>query len=326
MEMEYRVYSKLYPRKLRESYFRILGYTNLKVQPDKFIGFVFLMGLGFGLLFAFNTAIFIKLPVVVLWLIGFLTFETCTYVWLMLKIDAKAKAIEKVLPDVLQLMSSNLKAGLTIDAALMQAARPEFGLFQFELNRVGQEITIGKEVGSALLDMTTRIASEKLKKSMLLIVQGLKAGGKLSELLDQTARNLRNKESLDEKIRSNVMSYVIFIFASVSFGTPLLFGLSSFLIEILKKIIAQVEIPDSATANVPINITPVSIDPHFIVVYSIVSIMMSSIMGSLVMGLIMKGKEKYGFRYIPILLLVTISIFFLIRKGLDLMLGGLFTF
>jgi len=61
-------------------------------------------------------------------------------------------------------------------------------------------------------------------------------------------------------------------------------------------------------------------------VYSIVSIMMSSIMGSLVMGLIMKGKEKYGFRYIPILLLVTISIFFLIRKGLDLMLGGLFTF
>lgn len=324
--LEYRHYSRLYPRKLRESYLKLLSYAGYAVQPDRFIGFVLFIGLGIGFLFAFNAGIFIDLPLYLLWFIGFFAFEIIIYVWLMLKIDAKAKAVEKVLPDALQLMSSNLKAGLTVDRALLNAARPEFGQFQQEIYRVGQEITIGRDVSEALIEMTGRIDSDKLKKTMLLIAEGLRAGGKLSELLDETARNLRNKEILEDRIKSNVLSYVIFIFASISFGTPLLFGLSSFLIEVLKKILGQIQIPDAETTNFPIAITPVAISPQFVITYSIISIITSCIMGSMIIGLIMKGREKYGFKYAPILIGLTLAIFFLVRQGLQVLLGGLFTF
>ena len=50
----------------------------------------------------------------------------------------------------------------------------------------------------------------------------------------------------------------------------------------------------------------------------------TSIMGSLIIGLISRGKEKEGFKYIPILIVVTISLFFIVRFLIRNLLAGLF--
>jgi Flp pilus assembly protein TadB len=154
-----------------------------------------------------------------------------------IKVDSKAKQVEQVLPDALQIMSANLKAGLTVDQALLASAKPEFGIFEKEMNRIGKEITTGKEIEFALQDSTKRIRSEKYKKTVDLIVSGLRSGGRLSELLSQTSDNLRKQGLIDEKIRSSVMMYSIFIFTAIAFGAPVLFGLSSFLVKVLGLII-----------------------------------------------------------------------------------------
>jgi archaeal flagellar protein FlaJ len=322
----YRLYSKLYPKKLREKYSTLLAYSGINIQPDRFMGFIVLMGLGIGLLAAFNLGRFIEIPFIVLFIAGFFLIESVVYIWFVLRIDKKAKSVEAILPDALQLMSSNLKAGLTIDKALMLSARPEFGVFEDEIGRVGKKITIGMPVEDALMEMNKRILSQKLKDSLTLITTGLKSGGELSELLDQTAKNLRDKELIEEKIKSNVMSYVIFIFAAIGIGTPLLFGLSSFLIDVLKSILGAIELPDSSTVNFPINISPVSINPGFIVMYSLVSLAVISTMGALTMGMISRGKKKYGIKYIPMLIAVTYGIFLISRLALSKTLGSLFTF
>jgi MFS-type transporter involved in bile tolerance (Atg22 family) len=47
--------------------------------------------------------------------------------------------------------------------------------------------------------------------------------------------------------------------------------------------------------------------------YSILSLTVTSIFGGILIGLIQEGEEKAGLRYIPLLLLFSLSIFFLAR-------------
>lgn len=322
----YRFFSKFYPKKLRENYIAMLKYSKVKTQPDRFVGFIMISGIGLGLVAAFQLSPIIKIPFWITWLAGFMTFESMIYMWIFLQVTRKAYEVEKFLPDVLQLMASNLRAGLTVDNALMLSARPEFGVLGGEIERVGKEVTIGKTVEDSLVSMLDRVKSDKLEKSLLLIVAGLKSGGELSDLLENTARNLRDEDLTDQKIRSSVMSYVIFVVAAVGFGAPVLYGLSSFLIEVLKKVFAQIRIPQTTAIDIPLKITQITIEPRFVIMYAVTSLITTSILSSLVVGAITKGRSRDGLKYAPFIILATLAMFFLSRKAISYILGGLFNF
>lgn len=324
----YRLLSRFYPKNVRESYINLLRYIGIKVNADTYVGFTVFIGLLLGIAAAFITnTYFDKVHVLLLWLGYFILIETLIYVPIMLKVDSNAKKVEQVLPDALQLMSSNLKSGLTIDQALLASARPEFGIFEKEINTIGKEIAIGKPTERALMDSTTRISSEKYKKTMELIASGLRSGGELAKLLDQTSFNLKHQKLVDEKVRSNVMMYVIFIFAAVAIGAPVLYGLSSFLVEVLTQIFGSVDIPENLPTqglSLPvISLGNIGITKEFIMTYIITSLVISSVMGGLIVGLIAKGKEKYGFRYVPILIVASITVFIVVRLIIRSLLGDL---
>ena len=77
------------------------------------------------------------------------------------------------MPDALHLISSNLRSGLTIDQALILSARPEFGPLQKEIYKVGKDITLGVPIEKALTEFGSKIKSEKLQKTIQLIITGL---------------------------------------------------------------------------------------------------------------------------------------------------------
>ena len=58
--------------------------------------------------------------------------------------------------------------------------------------------------------------------------------------------------------------YVIFIFSAAAVITPFLFGLSSFLIDILKNSLSQIEIPAAASTALPIKIAKINISAEFL--------------------------------------------------------------
>lgn len=122
------------------------------------------------------------------------------------------------------------------------------------------------------------------------------------------------------------MMYVIFIFAAVGFGAPLLYGLSSFLVEVLTNVLATVDIPRATTMNLPIKFSQISISVKFVINYIITSLIATSILGALIIGLISKGEEKKGVKLIPILIILTLGIFFLVRFVISTFFGGLFNF
>lgn len=321
----YKLLSKLIPKKFREDYTELLKYSNIKINPDSFLGFILFFGFGLSLAIAFYPSAKYNFNYLLAVFTIFIIIEVFIFTWLSLKADKKSRFVENVLPDFLQLMSSNLRAGMTTDKALLLSAREEFGPFQEEINRLGKEISTGKDIDRALLDLSKRIKSDKLEKTVLLLINGIRSGGELAELLDQTASNLRNQKVVEEKIRTNVLMYVIFIFTAIAFGAPLLFGLSTYLVEVLTKNLASVEIPQElATSQLPFAITKVSISVDFIIRYSVVSLIITSILGSIMIGLISKGKGKYGAKFIPVIVTITLLLFFLIRKAAALLLGNVF--
>lgn len=323
--MVYRLISKLYPRGFFGKYKRLLDYANIKSEPSRFLGFIMLTGFLAGWAVAFPAAKLFAWNLWITFIISFASFEIFVYTWLALSVESKAKFMEKVLPDALQLMSSNLRAGMTPERALLLAARPEFGPLTEEINRAGKEVAVGKGVDEALLDITKRVKSDKIEKMMALIVSGLRSGGELALLLDHTARNLREQDFVDQKIRSSVRMYVIFIFSAVGFGAPILYALSSFLVEVLSTVLGKIDLPKTSTMALPINIVQVSVGPEFVMKYVILAICITSILGSMAIGLISKGEEKQGLKYAPILIAFALSLFFLVRWAISGMMAGLFS-
>lgn len=317
------IITRLFPRKLTEHIEKLIVYSRVKVDKEKIIGLLFTISLIAALLFSVLISIIFNKNIIFVFILSFFVLLVGIYFTFFLKADANARFAESILPDVLHLMSSNLRAGLTMDKALILSSRPEFGILGDEINRVGKKLALGEDVGKALMEMGDDIKSEQLRKTLQIISSGLRSGGELIELLDQISKNLRQKMLLDEKIRTNILMYVIFIFVAISFGAPILFGFSSFLINVLEKNIALIELPPETTF-IPVSFSKVAVSSGFIKKFSLSTLITTAILGSLVLGLIGRGNEKFGVKYIPILVILTISVFYLARFLASSILGGLF--
>ncbi|MEK6861211.1 MAG: type II secretion system F family protein [Nanoarchaeota archaeon] len=194
----YRIITRLYPSKLRNNLYNLVMFNNITVDFEKYTTFIIIISVVLGMLIGLLLRIFLEFPVILLMLGSIILVHSSIIAYLVLSADSRARFVEDLLPDALQLMASNLRAGMTIDRALLLAARPEFGQFQEEINRLGKEIATGKEFESALMDLGKRYRSEKLQKTVQLIVSGVASGGSIADLLEQTAGNLRQQRLTEQ--------------------------------------------------------------------------------------------------------------------------------
>jgi archaeal flagellar protein FlaJ len=316
---------RLLPKKMRQQFSELVNYSTIQSEPDDFLGFIIV----FGLIFACVVAYIVSLLELAHPLIGFIgsfiAIELIFYLFVSFSVDSKTRTVEEVLPDALQLMSSNIRAGLTTDKALLLAARPEFGPLSEELRRVGRETMTGRNFAFALSKTTKRIKSESLNRTIDLIVNSMKSGGKLADLLDQTANDLRDQEMVKKEISASVLMYVIFIFVAIAFGAPLLFAMSSFLVKMLTQNMAIISkgMPVGEMAGAPISLTQTSLNPEFVSMFALISLSVSSMFGSIIMGLILKGDNKSGLKYLPLLLLVSIGLFLVGSYAMNAVFGGM---
>ncbi len=254
--------------------------------------------------------------------IGFVVIFSSLKFMESLKKSARIKKIEDVFPDFLSLVSSNLRAGMTVDRAMLLSSRPEFSPLDSEIMQAGKDISTGKPVDAALKAMSKRIGSEKINKTLLIILSGIRAGGDLAILLEETSRNMRQREFVEKKAASQVLMYVIFIFLAVSVFAPGLFSLSGVLVETMTELMADVSM-DSMPQNIPISFSAISLSVTFIFYFSLCFIIVMDVMAALVLGLVSKGDEKEGLRFLPIMLILSLGIFFALGKILSGIMSGL---
>lgn len=301
---------------------KYLDYAGFTISPQKFIANTFVYGVIFGLVIGITLYLF-KLSlslILILSIVSFLLVQIVSCGLLVVISDKRKNFVEEVLPDMLQLMSANIRSGLTPDKALAFSARPEFGPLEIEMKNVVKKTVSGMTLEESLMGMTKKIKSKLLERSIGLINEGIKRGGELASLLEQTAENLRHTKSLAKEVSSIVLMYVIFIFFAIAIGAPLLYAISTYLVGTMGKLgsIAEIgEVPLPKQTGIPvIRIGQSEISMSFLTNYSLFALVITSIFGALIIGLVREGSEGAGLKFIPIMLALSIGIFFLIKMSI----------
>jgi len=251
-------------------------------------------------------------------LVIFVIIELYFYVKERLKQRTRITKMEDVFPDFIELMASNLRAGMTIDRALLLSSRKEFDPLDKEILLLGKDIVTGQEITKALLAMTSRINSEKILKTVRIIISGIRSGGNLAVLLEETAVNMRERNFVEKKAASNVLMYLIFILFAVGIGAPSLFALSSVLVQVLTSILGNIpDIGAGATGlTLPFTLSTINISVTFIIYFSLAFLITIDILASLLLGLVNQGDEKMGLKYVIPLVATSLTVFFIVRLSI----------
>jgi len=118
-------------------------------------------------------------------------------VYLHRKIDERKSEVEKSLPDVLDLITVSMEAGMGFDGAIMKVAEKVKGVLAAEFLVVLQECKMGKSRREALKDMAGRNQSDDLSTFIGSVVMadqlGISIGNVLRLQSDQVRRKRRQR-------------------------------------------------------------------------------------------------------------------------------------
>ncbi len=146
----------------------------------------------FGLFSLMNTGFFIRLE---MGIIGFLIGYILPNYWLKAKAKRRQKEIEKTLPDVLDLLTVSVEAGLGFDAALFKVVEKQKGVLAEEFLRVLQEIKMGRPRRETLRDLARRNKpAEDLSNVVASLVQADQLGISIGGVLRNQAIQIRQKQ------------------------------------------------------------------------------------------------------------------------------------
>lgn len=286
----------------------------------------YIIAASFAFICGIMTMIFSRsiLSSIIVLFVGLVVAVVFFYLSKELQKSVKIEKMEDVFPDFIELMASNLRAGMTVDKALLLSSRKEFAPLDKEILALGKDIVTGKEISKALREMADRIGSEKISKTIDLINSGMKAGGNLSVLLEETAVNMREKMFIEKKASSNVLMYVIFIFFASAVGAPMLFALSNVLVDVMSTILSGLPETSDVSSSLPITFGKIAISSNFAMIYSVIFLIISNILAALILGITNKGTEKEGIKYLAPMIIISLMVFFVIRMGLGSYFKGLF--
>jgi len=274
---------------------------------------------------AIDNKIVVLLTIFIFWVIIqiLILFTMIIYLFLSLNLTIykRTKEIEKILPDYLQIVSSNLKGGLSFEKSLWAAIKPEFGVISKEITMVYKKVMTGNDLTDALEEFTEKYDSPVLRRSFDLIVGEVESGGQIANIVDRVIENIRKTKALKEEMSASTVTYMIFIGAIVIVIAPALFGLSYYLLNVMIGFSGQLSNMNSA--NMPISFSADSIHPEDFKTFSIIAILIVSFFASLIMSLIEKGDIKGGVKYIPAFMISSLIFYFIFLAAFGFFFGGI---
>lgn len=245
------------------------------------------------------------------------------YLHLYYVIHDRTRRIEEILPDFLLMVAAHMRAGLTPFAAFQSAARPEFGPLETEVKSIAAHSMGTESFTESLQQLSEHIDSSVLRRTMAFFENGLRSGGKLANLLETAADEIRDLDELRRETVLNTRTYTIFLVFILVGGLPILLGISTEFLSIFTKM--QNQISGDALKGVGSMMSPsINISEDFVAKMAVVIIVLTSIMVSIFIGVISEGKLLFGLKYSPPLAILSYAVFFAVRTVLHGFLGAFF--
>ncbi len=250
-------------------------------------------------------------------------FIMLVYFYLDIKIYFRTKQMEEQLPDFLQVLSANLKGGMTFEHALWSAIKPRFGILGSEMAKTSKKVMTGYDISKALTDLSDKYDSLMLRRTVDLIVSEVESGGNISALIDRLVDNLKETKELKDEMTAAAIAYVIFISVIVIVISPLLFALSFHLLQVLAGFINKLSAATQNVRGLPFVFSKVALDSSQFRKFSLISLFVIAFFSSLIVAIVEKGNVKGGIKYIPIYIFGAMGFYFLFMKILSLVFSGI---
>ncbi|MEM4755691.1 MAG: type II secretion system F family protein [Candidatus Woesearchaeota archaeon] len=319
----YKSLAQLYPHAYRTHIGQLLLYTQATATASQYLGMQMVYSLSIGLL-GIAIISFFGLPSVGYWfvLLAAVAIQLLFYLLLYLKAERITEEIERVLPDALQVIASNLDAGATPFQAIKSATRKEFGILAKLFDNAIKRAVASENFAEALKHAAEKTNSAMFKRAVKLIISSLSAGGNLSKLMQELAEDISQRRALKEEMVTNTKTYTMFIMFTIVVGAPLLFAISIHFVTIVNNLQTTAQL---STNEFGLGFLAGGIDitPQFLTNIAYSALIIISLLACMMMGVITSGKAKIGFKYAPFIVGGSLVMFLLAQKMITALFGGM---
>ncbi|MDD3301005.1 MAG: type II secretion system F family protein [Bacteroidales bacterium] len=203
---------------------RMLRQAGLTLMPSEYSAINIIVILGNGVLF-FILGLILDLSytyLILMPVIGVYAAFTIMRFSLMGRITKRKEQMESQLPDVLDMLSVNVEAGLGFEQALLHVIEHFDGALVDEFNITYREMSMGRSRREALILLSERCDMEDLKSFTGSVIQANKLGISLKNVLHTQAASIRENRRSKIEEKAHKMSIKILL-PMVMFIFPVIF-------------------------------------------------------------------------------------------------------
>ncbi len=300
---------------LLEKYRSYLKQADFKIPMEVWLAISLGIAIGAAIIL-FIIITMLELPVSPL--MSFIVFFVLVDIFLgypYIKAMRRVNAIEEALPDALKQMADTLKAGGTYEYALREIATAQYGPLTKEMDLVLRKLEEGENLENSLKSFADNIESRLIKRSIVIIIDSVKAGAGLADVLDEIAEDMRAMHRIAQERKSETSLQVLFMVAAGSIVAPIILGLVSSIIQLFIQASSGLGI-SLAEREAALGIRDLII--LLMQLYILVEVTASGIM----ISLMREGTIKKSIIYIPILLLVSYVVYYTAAFISNMAIGG----
>ena len=151
-------------------------------------------------------------------------------------VEARQKAVQRALPDLLDMLTTTVEAGVSLNGALVSAVEAISGPLSEELKATMSEVRLGRSRADALMAMAERVQQPDLLTTVIAIVQAERLGGNIVSVLEEISVEARESRMMRiEEIAGQLPVKMVFPMA--------LFMLPALIVMIFGPIVANMLTP-----------------------------------------------------------------------------------
>jgi tight adherence protein C len=111
-------------------------------------------------------------------------------------VEARQKAVQRMLPDLLDMLTTTVEAGVSLNGALAAAIDAISGPLCDELKATMSDIRLGRSRAEALMAMADRVQQPDLLTAIIAIVQAERLGGNIVTVLEEVSLEARDRRMM----------------------------------------------------------------------------------------------------------------------------------
>ncbi|GBC75685.1 hypothetical protein HRbin06_01005 [archaeon HR06] len=212
--------------------------------------------------------------------------------------DMRRRAIDEMLPQLLDDLGEGYSIGLTLFQALEESSKREYGPLTKELKKLVIQLSWGSKFEDSFLDFSKRIGTDLVRKTSVLILEALRLGGDLKVIFSEVAKFARRILELNRERESQFRPYLLIIYVSV------------FIFVIVAIILYQSFFASALTGETEARFLRIPLNPENFKNLFLDMAIMEAIFGGLTIGKMGEGSYAAGLKH-SLLLLIGVVLAFL---------------